>query len=1032
MLRNLVAIGLVGFVSAQVALAQGFSPEDAVRRMKVPPGFQVQLVASEPQVRQPIFVKFDDRGRLWTIQYLQYPNPAGLKRVKVDRWSRTVYDRVPEPPPKGPRGADKISVLIDKNHDGRADEVKDVITGLNLCTGLEFGHGGLFVLQVPYLLFYPDKDGDDVIDGDPEVLLTGFGMEDAQSFANHLTWGPDGWLYGVNGSTTTCQIRGLEFQQGVWRYHPITKEFELFCEGGGNLFGMSFDAEGNLIYTGNGGYLAFHALQGAYYLKTFGKHGPLHNQYAYGFFSDIKKDGAVPGAPSTGGTIYFPPPAKAGTGEKDLKDGKDQKDLNGDGRDAIAKSFPTDFQGALISGNFLGHSISWWKLSPLGATFSAKHQGLLVDSQDTWCCPTDLCLGPDGAIYWCDFYDQRTAHPDPDAHWDLTNGRIYRIVANGMGPLASVSLRDMASVDLLGQLNQAGWHANRARVILAERRDSALYPKLNQRIREQQDPLPTLQYLWALHVSGGLTDSELLLLLDHPAASVRRWAVRLLGDPKKISPTAGEQLVKLASREIDITVRCQLAATAKRLPDFCVPILTALIARTPEQVDPYLSMMIWWGFESQAIVQRRVIFKELARPEKYRQPAAQFQVEKLMRRYASEGRREAYDACATLLDVKDCPATLDQRLIAALRQGLSERSQQMLDIGQGDFLGQFAESKVSTPSALPKAAEPVSGPLLDLIKQRFHQPTHSADVDYLAVLSGDAVLKQEFLTGLQSDDQSVLKSRLPVLEAYGDDDCVPLVLPLLDSSLRLNALRILARFDKPEIVARVIGMYRTLNEDEKRAARDLCLRRVSGTLALLQMVDDKKIPPDAIPLDQLRLVALHGNEQLNTLVRKHWGNLQPGTSEEKLATVRRYKNDLRAASGNPTQGKLLFTKHCATCHKLFNEGGNVGPDLNPANRGDRDFLLVSTVDPNSVIRSQYLNYVVTTQSGAVLQGVLAEQDAASITLVDAKAQRHKVARSEIDEFKESTASLMPERLLEPLTPQELRDLFAYLQAPAKP
>ncbi|MDB5339134.1 MAG: Cytochrome c [Planctomycetaceae bacterium] len=377
MSRSGIAVCVLSLWFSQTALAQGLSPAEAVRRMKTAPGFEVQLVASEPQVLQPIFVKFDDRGRLWTIQYLQYPNPAGLKRVKVDRWSRTIYDKIPEPPPKGPRGADKITVLIDNDHDGAADEVKDVITGLNLCTGLEFGHGGLFVLQVPYLLYYPDKNCDDVPDADPEVLLSGFGMEDAQSFANHLTWGPDGWLYGVNGSTTTCVIRGIEFQQGVWRYHPVTREFELFCEGGGNLYGLSFDAEGNLIYTGNGGYLAFHALQGAYYLKTFGKHGPLHNPYAYGYFKDIQKNGAVPGAPSTGGTIYI--------------------------TSAQANSFPSQFQNCLISGNFLGHSISWWRMSPLGATFSAKHEGLLVDSQDPWCGPTDLCLGPDGAIYWSDF-----------------------------------------------------------------------------------------------------------------------------------------------------------------------------------------------------------------------------------------------------------------------------------------------------------------------------------------------------------------------------------------------------------------------------------------------------------------------------------------------------------------------------------------------------------------------------------------------------------------------------------------------------
>ncbi|MGE0761194.1 MAG: hypothetical protein AB7O38_29550, partial [Pirellulaceae bacterium] len=183
--------------------SQGFPPDEAVRRMGVPEGLAVRLFAAEPMVRQPILVKCDERGRLWVIQYLQYPNPAGLQRVRVDRYSRTVYDRIPEPPPRGPRGEDRITILEDADGDGRADAAKDFVTGLNLATGLAFGHGGVYVLQVPYLLFYPDRDRNDVPDGDPEVLLTGFGMEDAQSFANHLTRGPDGWLYGVNGSTTT-------------------------------------------------------------------------------------------------------------------------------------------------------------------------------------------------------------------------------------------------------------------------------------------------------------------------------------------------------------------------------------------------------------------------------------------------------------------------------------------------------------------------------------------------------------------------------------------------------------------------------------------------------------------------------------------------------------------------------------------------------------------------------------------------------------------------------------------------------------
>ncbi|MFO0917919.1 MAG: hypothetical protein U0872_06335 [Planctomycetaceae bacterium] len=210
------------------ALAQGYSPDEAVRRMTVPDDLMLSLVAAEPLVRQPVCIEFDDRGRLWVIQYLQYPNPAGLQRAKVDRFSRTIYDRVPEPPPHGPRGADRITILEDQDGDGQAEVSHDFIDGLNLATGLAFGYGGVFVLQVPYLLYYPDRDQNDIPDSDPEVLVTGFGMDDAHSVANSLTWGPDGWLYGCQGSTVTARINGIEFQQGVWRYHPLRKKFELF------------------------------------------------------------------------------------------------------------------------------------------------------------------------------------------------------------------------------------------------------------------------------------------------------------------------------------------------------------------------------------------------------------------------------------------------------------------------------------------------------------------------------------------------------------------------------------------------------------------------------------------------------------------------------------------------------------------------------------------------------------------------------------------------------------------------------------
>src|SRR5229473_6410837 len=169
---------VLGTLSAGTLGAQGFSPEQAVRRMQVPPGFQVKLAACEPEVRKPVTMSFDDRGRLWVIQYLQYPTPAGLKAVKVDQYLRTKYDRVPEPPPRGPKGADRITICEDTDGDGRFDNFKDFVSGLNLASGMAIGYGGVFIVQPPYLLFYPDRDRDDIPDGDPEDLLSGFGLED--------------------------------------------------------------------------------------------------------------------------------------------------------------------------------------------------------------------------------------------------------------------------------------------------------------------------------------------------------------------------------------------------------------------------------------------------------------------------------------------------------------------------------------------------------------------------------------------------------------------------------------------------------------------------------------------------------------------------------------------------------------------------------------------------------------------------------------------------------------------------------------
>jgi putative heme-binding domain-containing protein len=171
------------------------------------------------------------------------------------------------------------------------------------------------------------------------------------------------------------------------------------------------------------------------------------------------------------------------------------------------------------------------------------------------------------------------------------------------------------------------------------------------------------------------------------------------------------------------------------------------------------------------------------------------------------------------------------------------------------------------------------------------------------------------------------------------------------------------------------------------------------------------------------------SEEDRDQIVKTWGSVAPPTAEERLAEIRRFNNDLRAAAGDPLNGKRLFEQHCATCHQLHGAGFKVGPDLTHVNRKDRDYLLSQLVDPNAIIRKEYLAYVAATTDGRVVTGLLVNQNAAELTLMAAKEQKTTIAVADLEELKESKASLMPENVLKQLKPQELRDLFSYLQQP---
>ncbi|MEO6035899.1 MAG: PVC-type heme-binding CxxCH protein, partial [Verrucomicrobiota bacterium] len=244
---------------ADKILYAGLSPEEAVAKMTLPPGFKATLFAGEPDVKQPIAFAIDDRGRLWVAEAYTYPKRA----------------------PEG-EGKDRILVFEDTNGDGKFDKRTVFLEGLNLVSGLEVGFGGVWIGAAPYLMFVPVKDGDEPKPaGKPEILLDGWDFaRDTHETLNSFKWGPDGWLYGCHGVFCPSNVgkpgapdsERQWMDAGIWRYHPTKKVFEVFAEGTSNPWGFDFDEHGQIIEEACVIPHLFHMIQGGRYQRQGGSH----------------------------------------------------------------------------------------------------------------------------------------------------------------------------------------------------------------------------------------------------------------------------------------------------------------------------------------------------------------------------------------------------------------------------------------------------------------------------------------------------------------------------------------------------------------------------------------------------------------------------------------------------------------------------------------------------------------------------------------------------------------------------------------
>jgi putative heme-binding domain-containing protein len=953
---------------------------EAVKQFKLRSDVAIDLMASEPDVEQPLYASWDSKGRMWVTMYRQYQFPAGLKIVSYDQHLRAKFDKVPPPPPRGPKGADKSTVFEDTDGDGFFDKHEDVITGLNIASAALHGMGRIWVLNPPYLLSYPDADFDAKPDGDPEVELSGFGLEDTHSVATNLQWGMDGWLYGANGSTTTGNVSSANTKnvkwegQCIWRYHPKKKTFEIYAEGGGNTFSLDFDSKGRLFSGTNGATRGMHYEQGSYGIKGWGKHGPLTNPYAFGWFEHMQHEGDNKRFPQAF-TVY-------------------EGGLLG-----------SAYEGKIIAPNALHNLVYVSERIADGSTFRTKDEEQLITTTDRWFRPVWAGVGPDGGFYMADWYDTRLSHVSPVDDWHKTSGRIYRVrPASGAPKLKPFDLSKASGEELLGYLSHPNeWFRKQAVLEIGWRNLQELVPALMKMAPNDKEP-HALEAIWALDALHALPLDACLALLSHSDPYVRRWAFKTIGDGDWDRTNTHLDLAGGVKEEKHPEVRAQILATAKKLP--AQSALPLLWAGDTEDISGHLPLLVWWALESKAEKEREAVFAFLKADPDFLQTKLfhDHLAEKLSKRYALAGGEENLNSCADLLAL-----TNDETL-------------------RGKFIAGIASAFEG--SEMPKLPDSLTKALTDYMAKQ-----SGGDLT-LALRSGNADALKKALA-LLSDKNASNTARIAIAKTLAELGKQEAVMPMVGilkatnpPSLKRGMLQAAAKFDDKRIPeALLLGWEGQIAGD--KALREDALRVMAGrkewAQVLVNFVNEWKVPAKHFTIDIVRQLSLHKDAEIDAAIERHWkGKLATGPSPEKEKEAERIKTVLKAGLGDAEKGKLHFTARCGICHKLFADGGLIGPDLTGYDRANPDFWLDNLFNPSLEIREGFGAYIVKTKSGQLLTGLIDAQNTNGVTIKDMANNKTALKQADIESMEASPVSLMPEGLLTGMSDDDLKDFFAYL------
>jgi putative membrane-bound dehydrogenase-like protein len=979
---------------------------ESMKHYVVPRGFHLELFLDESDLQgKPISMNWDERGRLWISETVDYPNDLM--------------------PPS--QGRDRIRICEDTDQDGRADKFTVFAENVSIPTGIEFCRDGIVIQAGVETLFLRDTDGDGKAD-QREVLITGWAMNDTHGGVSNFQYGLDNRYWAMQGyNDSKPKYAGGEhpgFRQGPWNFtiggssaRPEVTNVEFIRSTNNNSWGLGSSEEG-LVFasTANGVPSVFVPIPNRYYESVRGWTPQLVAER-------ISRD-------------HLFDPVTANVRQVDWHGGY----TAGAGHALYtARTYPKSWWNrvAFVCGP-TGHLVGTYVLERDGANYKSDNPFNLVASDDEWSAPIMAEVGPDGNVWIIDWYNFIIQHnPVPNGFKngkgnayesdlrDKSHGRIYRLVYDGDEGQPGATIPPTLDAADPSTLVAGLSHSNRlwrrhAQRLLVERGNWDVIDRLIELIRdpsvdETGNNAGAIHALWTLHGLGALSDAEgkafhaAASALTHAAAGVRRNAALVL--PADDASTQALIEANLFA-DSDMQVRLAVLMSLADMPSHekAGEVISSLASDEYMLADRYLAEGIVFAAaaHSQSFLANLLLTQVSTRND------TRDNIARIVGEHVARSGLEAADVETLLTQIASSRVSVRQALVEGLVAGWPTESE------TEDINPNAEKALVAVAESTPVAE---MGPLLRLgaMLGSSKLGKYSAMlakqlqtmVDDVELDAADRVAAAEEWLAISSDKEETVASLVERLT------------PQLVPDVSTGVIRSLANTTAENVATQLLDVWSTMTPAQRTDIVAVLMTKPNTTFALLNAIREQKIGFGDLSLDQRQTLVNHPRQLVRQQAQQLMDASGTAVNLERQEVIDQYSAAAHA-TGDVTLGKALFTKNCALCHKHSGEGKEVGPDLTGMAVHPKEELLTHILDPSRGVEGNFRRYTLLTVDGKVLTGMLAAESLSSVDLIDAEGKKQSVSREDIEQLTSSNKSVMPDGMEQQLNLEQMTDLLEFL------